>query len=93
MTANLILLIHTELLHELFYFAGNILPCIIFLKNILSNDVETNPGEFTFSSSVFANVTSLANGNFHLANLLEARNSIVNYDLMSLCRTSLMTLY
>ena len=59
---------------------------------ILSNDINLNPGPhhqnnpFNFMSW---NVNSLAKNNFQRVRLIEAHNSIFNYDLISICETSL----
>ena len=59
---------------------------------ILSNDINLNPGPhhqnnpFNFISW---NVNSLAKNNFQRVRLIEAHNSIFNYDLISICETSL----
>ena len=59
---------------------------------ILSNDVHTNPGP-QFQNNFFNfktwNVNSLAKENFQCVHLIEAHNSIFNYDLISICETSL----
>ena len=77
----------------LFYMLLNNYPPVwlSFLKVLLSNDIETNPGDFTngFISFCNWNVNSLAKDNFHRVQLLEAHNSIFKYDLISLCETSL----
>ena len=65
------------------------LPIILI---ILSNDINLNPGPhhqnnlFNFMSW---NVNSLAKNNFQRVRLIEAHNSIFNYDLISICETSL----
>ena len=65
------------------------LPIILI---ILSNDINLNPGPhhqnnlFNFMSW---NVNSLAQDNFQRVRLIEAHNSIFNYDLISICETSL----
>ena len=58
---------------------------------ILANDVEINPGDFCSSFFSFCNwnVNSLAKDNFQRVQLLEAHNSLFNYDLISLCEVSL----
>ena len=65
------------------------LPIILI---ILSNDVHLNPGP-QFQSNFFNftswNVNSLAKENFQRVRLIEAHNSIFNYDLISICETSL----
>ncbi|MCH2406242.1 MAG: endonuclease/exonuclease/phosphatase family protein, partial [Nitrosopumilus sp.] len=58
----------------------------------MSNDVDLNPGPrygdnfFTFLNW---NLNSLAKNEFERVNLLEAHNSVYNYDLISLCETCL----
>jgi len=88
---DVLLLFSTELLHELFYLSGSTPPWIIFLKIILSNDIERNPGDFINGFFNFCNwnLNSLAKDNFSRVQLLEADNSGFNYDLISLCETSL----
>ena len=62
-----------------------------FLKILLSNDVELNPGDLhkTFLSFCNWNINSLAKDNFQRVQLLEAHNTLFSYDLISLCETSL----
>ena len=59
---------------------------------ILSNDVRQNPGP-PFHNSFFSfmswNVNSIAKDDFQRVHLIEAHNSIFNYDLISICETSL----
>ena len=59
---------------------------------ILSNDVHLKPGAH-FQNNVFNfmswNTNSLAKGNFQRVRLIEAHNSIFNYELISICKTSL----
>ena len=64
---------------------------VILITILLSNDVEKNPGDFTngFFSFCNWNLNSLAKDNFSRAQLLEAHNSIFDYDLISVCETSL----
>ena len=63
-----------------------------FLLILLSNDIELNPGDhyqnnfFTFMNW---NLNSLAKNNFERIKLIEAHNSLFNYDIISLCETSL----
>ena len=65
------------------------LPIILIL---LSNDINLNPGPH-FQNNLFNfmswNVNSLAKDNFQRVRLIEAHNSIFNYDLISICETSL----
>ena len=61
------------------------------LKLILSKDIEKNPGDFrnTFLSCCIWNLNSLVKDNFKRVRLLEAHNSIYDYDLIFLCESSL----
>ena len=58
---------------------------------ILANDVHQNPGPYHNSYFTFMNwnCNSLAKDDFQRLRLLEAQNSVFNYDLISLCETSL----
>ena len=59
---------------------------------ILSNDIHVNPGpqfQNNFLNFMLWNLNSLAKDNFARVRLLEAHNSIFNYDLISICETSL----
>ena len=62
-----------------------------FIRIIFSNDVETNPGDFVNNFFTFSNwnLNSLAKDDFYRVKLLEAHNSIHNYDFISICETSL----
>ena len=63
-----------------------------FLLILLSNDVELNPGDHyheSFFSFINWNLNSLPKNNFERVQLIEAHNSLFNYDLISLCETSL----
>ena len=59
---------------------------------LLSNDIQLNPGPnyrgkyFTFMNW---NLNSLPKNDFERVQLIEAHNSLFNYDLISLCETSL----
>ena len=63
----------------------------IFLV-MLSNDVDFNPGPH-FQNNLFNfmtwNANSLAKDNFERVRLIQAHNSIFNYDIISICETSL----
>ena len=61
------------------------------LLTMLSNDIELNPGPEFHENFSFMNwnLNSLAKNNFERVQLIEAHNSIFNYDLISLCETSL----
>ena len=65
------------------------LPTILIL---LSNDIHLNPGPH-FQSNFFNfmtwNLNSLAKDNFHRIRLIESHNTLFNYDLISICETSL----
>ena len=66
------------------------LPCWLpSLLIILSHDVHQNPGPMTNSYFTFVswNLNSMSKDDFHSLKLLQ--NSIFNYDLISLCETSL----
>ena len=66
---------------------------------LLSMDIQTNPGPVpcppvsSFSNSFFSfcnwNLNTLSKDNFYRISLIEAHNSIFNYDIISLCETSL----
>ena len=62
------------------------------LNIILSNDIHQNPGP-PFHNSFFTfmpwNVNSIAKDNFQRVRVIEAHNSIFNYDLIAICETSL----
>ena len=58
----------------------------------LSNDISTNPGpqfQNNFFNFMSWNLNSLAKDNFHRVSLIEAHNSLFNYDLISICETCL----
>ena len=59
---------------------------------LLSNDIHVNPGPH-FQSNFFNfmkwNLYSLPKDNFQRIRLIEARNTLFNYDLISICETSL----
>ena len=69
-------------------FTKNIPPWLSIFLIILSN---VNPGPH-FQNSVFnfmnLNLNPLAKDNFQRIQLIEAQNSIFNYDLISICETS-----
>ena len=60
---------------------------------LLSHDIETNPGPHSFNDNYLSfmnwNLNSLATDNFSRTHMLEAHNSLYNYDIISLCETSL----
>jgi len=63
---------------------------MVFIKLILANDVEINPG---YNNNLFTfcnwNINSLGKEDFSRINLIKAHNSLFHYDLISLCETSL----
>ena len=59
---------------------------------ILSNEFSRNPGpQFhnSFFNFLYWNVNSIAEDDFQRVRLIEAHNSIFNYDFISKCETSL----
>ena len=63
-----------------------------FLLIIMSNDIHMNPGpnfQSNFLNFMSWNLNSLAKDNFQRVRPIEAHNSIFNYDLISICETSL----
>ena len=65
------------------------LPTILLL---LSNDIHLNPGphfQDNFFNFMSWNLNSLAKDNFQRVRLIEAHNTLFNYDLISICETSL----
>ena len=74
-------------------FITRIIPNWVFLLLLLlANDIEFNPGPHyhdNFFSFMNWNLNSLAKNNFERIKLIEAHNSLFNYDLISLCETCL----
>ena len=71
------------------YFIFDSIPSwIVFSRILLSGDVELNPGDKNFTFLNW-NLNSPAKDNFGRAQLLEAHNSIFDYDLISICEKSL----
>ena len=59
---------------------------------VISNDIHLNPGphyQNNFFNFMSWNLNSLAKDNFQRVRLIEAHNFIFNYDLISICETSL----
>ena len=78
-------------IHSLFSLLHLITHWILSLKIVLSNDVEKHPGDFVNNFFTFCNwnLNSLAKDNFYRTQLLDAHNSFHNYDIISVCETSL----
>ena len=74
------------------WFVKNVSPWVPFLLIMLSNDIELNPGP-TYHENFFTvmnwNLNSLVKNNFERIQLIEAHNSLFNYDIISFCETSL----
>ena len=99
----MIILMNAKLLRlallKIFYFLINqpydyFAVWYILLRIYLSKDIHTNPGPYSeFSSSFFTfcnwNLNSLSKDDFYRIHLLEAHNTVFNYDIISLCETSL----
>ena len=86
---TLSLLILQNLCHSCIKKVPNWLP---FLLIILSNDIHLNPGpgfHNNFFNFLCWNLNSLVKEHFERVHLIEAHNSIYNYDLMTVCETSL----
>ena len=59
---------------------------------LLANDIELNPGpplQNQFLSFMNWNLNSLVKDNFGRIDLIEAHNTIFDYDLISVCETNL----
>ena len=66
--------------------------CLPVFLIVISNDIHLNPGphyQNNFFNFMSWNLNSLAKDNFQRVRLIEAHNSIFNYDLISICETSL----
>ena len=73
-------------------YAKNVPYWLSVILIILANDVNLNPGpQFhnNFFNFMTWNLNSLAKDDFQRVRLIEAHNSIFNYDLISVCETSL----
>ena len=69
-------------------------PTLWYLMLILtlSHDIETHPGPYAHNNYLTFmnwNLNSLAKDNFSRTQMIEAHNSLYNYDIISLCETSL----
>ena len=91
-----------NILHSLLHFVGGnvyemVALWIIFLRLILSSDIHPNPGPVytgnTFCGGFLSfcnwNLNTLSKDEFHRISLLEAHNANFDYDIISLCETSL----
>ena len=69
----------------------NLTQWLTFILLFLSNDIESNPGPYQngFLKFMNYNINSIAKDNFQRINSIEAHNSLFNYDIISLCETSL----
>ena len=61
---------------------------------LISNDIHMNPGpqnhfQNNFFNSMNWNLNSLTKDSFHRVDLIDAHNSIFNYDLISVCETNI----
>ena len=75
-----------------FSFSKNSPRWLFLFLILMSNDIEKNPGpryRQNFFNFMNWNLNSLATNNFGRIQLIEAHNSIYNYDLISICETSL----
>ena len=73
-------------------FAKEMSPWLSTLLLLMSNDIEQNPGpgyHSNFFNFMNWNLNSLATNDFSRVQLIEAHNSLYNYDLISICETSL----
>ena len=68
------------------FISRNVPTWVSLLLILLSNDIELHPGP---QYHVNWNLNSLAKNNFECVQLIEAQHFIFNYDLISLCETSL----
>ena len=73
-------------------FSRNVPKWLPFLLILLANDIELNPGpplQNQFLSFMNWNLNSLVKDNFGRVDLIEAHNTIFDYDLISVCETNL----
>ena len=74
------------------FITRNVPTWVSVLLILLSNDIELHPGpqyHENFFSFMNWNLNSITKNNFERVQLIEAHNSVFNYDLISLCETSL----
>ena len=75
-----------------FSFVRKLPPWLSIILILISNDIEQNPGpgyHSNFFNFMNWNPNSLATNDFARVQLIEAHNSLHNYDLISICETSL----
>ena len=77
-----------------FLFKKNVPFWVPMLLIRMSNDIHLNPGpqpnhQNNCLNFMNWNLNSLTKDNFHRVDLIEAHNSIFNYDLISVCETNL----
>ena len=77
-----------------FSFKNNVPYWVPMLLILMSNDIHLNPGpQPNLHNSCLNfmnwNLNSLTKDNFHRVDLIEAHNSIFNYDFISVCETNL----
>ena len=77
-----------------FSFKRNVPYWVPMLLILMSNDIHLNPGpqpnhQNNCLNFMNWNLNSLTKDNFHRVDLIEAHNSIFNYDLISVCETNL----
>ena len=76
----------------LFSFSDDLPFWVTILVLILSNDIELNPGDYLnkgFLSFCTWNLNTVSKDNFQRVSLLQVHNTLRNYDIISLCETSL----
>ena len=74
------------------HFTKNVSPWLPIILVILSNDIELHPGphlQKCFFSFMNWNLNSLVKNKVERVDLIDKHNSIFNYDLISICETSL----
>ena len=88
-TCLICLLVFQILCHSYVKHVPHWLPTILI---ILANDIHLNPGphyQTNFLNFMSWSLNSITKDNFDRVRLIEAHNSIFNYDLISICETSL----
>ena len=85
---SIVCILYLNLRLQLLFSLWRMLPSwLIFIRLIVANDVEINPGQFSDSFFSFCNwnINSIAKDNFQRVELLESHNTIHRYDLIALC--------